>query len=41
MLNIKITGSGCYIPPKVETADQIASKIGKTKEMFFNAFPAS
>lgn len=32
MLNIKITGSGYYTPPIIETAKQVASKIGKTED---------
>tara|TARA_Y100000994_G_scaffold210500_1_gene184425 strand:+ start:87 stop:1046 length:960 start_codon:yes stop_codon:yes gene_type:complete len=32
MLNIKITGSGYYTPPTIETATQVASKIGKTED---------
>ena len=32
MLNIKITDSGYYLPSKIETADELASKIGKSKD---------
>ena len=32
MLNIKITGFGYYLPPKIQTADELASKIGKNKD---------
>jgi len=32
MLNIKITGSGYYTPPTIETSKQVASKINKTKD---------
>ena len=32
MLNIKITGSGYYVPPKIQTSDELASKIGKSKD---------
>ena len=32
MLNVKITSSGYYTPPKIETAKQVASKIGKTED---------
>jgi len=32
MLNIKITGFGYYLPPKIQTADELASKIGKSKD---------
>ncbi len=32
MLNIKITGSGYYVPPTIETAKQLSSKIGKTED---------
>jgi 3-oxoacyl-[acyl-carrier-protein] synthase-3 len=32
MLNIKITDSGYYLPSKIETSDELASKIGKSKD---------
>tara|TARA_B110000438_G_scaffold287046_1_gene318919 strand:+ start:123 stop:1088 length:966 start_codon:yes stop_codon:yes gene_type:complete len=31
-LKVKITGVGLYLPPKIETAEDIAPKIGKTAE---------
>ena len=37
MLNVKITGHGIYIPPKVETAKDLAKKIGKTEEWIINS----
>ena len=37
MINIKITGHGIYIPPKVETAKDLAKKIGKTEEWIINS----
>ena len=32
MLKFKITGSGYYTPPKIETANELALKIGKNKD---------
>ena len=32
MLNIKITGSGYYLPPKIETAEDVAKKINKSAD---------
>tara|TARA_B100000029_G_scaffold479921_1_gene527444 strand:- start:733 stop:1692 length:960 start_codon:yes stop_codon:yes gene_type:complete len=32
MLNIKITGSGYYLPPKIETAEEVAQKINKSAD---------
>ena len=37
MINIKITGHGIYIPPKVETAKDLAKKIGKSEEWIINS----
>ena len=37
MINIKITGHGIYIPPKVETAKDLAKKIGKSEELIINS----
>ena len=31
-MKIKITGVGLYLPPKIETAEDIAPKIGKSVE---------
>ena len=30
MLNVKITGSGYYLPSKIETVEEIATKINKS-----------
>ena len=37
MINTKITGHGIYIPPKVETAKDLAKKIGKSEEWIINS----
>ena len=35
-MNIKIKGYGLYIPPDIETAKDIAKRIGKTEEWIIN-----
>ena len=32
MLNVKITGSGYYLPPTIETAEEVANKINKSTD---------
>ena len=32
MLNVKITGSGYYLPPQIETAEEVANKINKSPD---------
>ena len=35
-MNIKIQGHGLYIPPDIETAKDIAKRIGKTEDWIIN-----
>ena len=37
MLNIKITGSGYYLPSTIETAEEISKKIGSEKSYALGA----
>jgi 3-oxoacyl-[acyl-carrier-protein] synthase-3 len=36
-LNFQVTGTGLYVPPKVETAEDLAPRVGKTAEWIVSA----
>jgi len=37
MLNVKITGSGYYLPPKIETAEAVSNKINKSTDWIISS----